>query len=68
MAIHTDAYDYRALWDRQRKRTMKLIRIGEAQRQELDEVRRQRDMLAQRLAELAHDRYGIPYPKTRQAA
>lgn len=79
MDIHTatayDTYDYRALWNRLRKRTWKLIKIGEAQAARLDaieaenaELRRQRDMLARRLAETVHERHGVPYqPYTRAA-
>ena len=69
-AIADTTYDYRALWDRLRKRTWKLIKIGEAQaarleqmEAELAETRRQRDMLARRLAELTHIHHGIPYPQ-----
>ena len=69
-AIADTTYDYRALWDRLRKRTWKLIKIGEAQaarleqmEAELAETRRQRDMLARRLAQIAHERYGLSYPQ-----
>lgn len=70
MDISYDAYDYRALWNRLRRRTWKLIKIGEAQaarleqmEAELAETRRQRDMLARRLAQIAHERYGLSYPQ-----
>lgn len=62
------SYDYEALLRLERERNKRLIDNGESQRDELDELRRQRDMLARRLAEEAHKRLGISYPKNQQAA
>lgn len=63
MDNHTDA-----LLVRTRERCHRLIDMGEAQRDELaavkaeaEELRHQRDMLARRLAELAHKHYGVSY-------
>lgn len=70
----TMQYDYEGLWRRQTRRFKKLIAIGEAQAAELEAVKAElarvdaeRNMLARRAAEMAHELIKLKYPKQQAA-